>query len=163
MVSNKLTRFLVCSGYFQKFTIFKRSKPECRRLPKGHSLHQVIVRTLSVDYNSTELSAWQVAEYHLKLRMPVFQTRMKFSANNENAISMIVWKKGVPSNDQATWSRALNCSKLDITVFQHIGPVWGYGVIAAQYRQCSSTLYCATFCHRIQISSMIGLVHTQQD
>lgn len=80
-----------------------------------------------------------------------------------SAISMIVWKKGVPSKDQATWSRALNCSKLDITVFQHIGPVWGYGVIAAQYRQCSSTLYCATFCHQIQISSMIGLVHTQQD
>lgn len=54
--------------------------------------------------------------------MPVFLTRREFSANNENAISMIEWKKGVPSEDQATWSRALNCSKLDITVFLHIGP-----------------------------------------
>lgn len=43
--------------------------------------------------------------------MPVFHTRREFSAYNENAISMIVWKKGLPWEDQATWSRALVCSK----------------------------------------------------
>lgn len=51
--------------------------------------------------------------------MPVFHTLREFSANNENAISMIVWKKGVPWEDQATLHWTV---QLDLTVFQHIDP-----------------------------------------
>lgn len=55
--------------------------------------------TLAVGYNSTDLAAWRKA---------VFHTQREIGTDDENAILMIVWKKGTSWEDRVTWPKTLD-------------------------------------------------------
>lgn len=107
--------------------------------PKVQSLHQDTVRNAcsgpQLDGIVGMTKAWQ------------FFIQKEIGADEENAIPMIVWKKGTSWEDQATQSRALGRSKtLTCCVSKYWSRERQWCNSCPIHRPCSLTSYCAIFC-----------------